>query len=85
MHSLVRTSPEMGRKSLDVNPIRIDAIEGLEEAETLELLDTLIDHATRTKYQYRHQWRLNDLVMWDDRCLSHQANGDYNHSQSRYL
>jgi len=85
MHPLVRTHPETGRKSLYVNPIRIEAIEGLEEAETLQLLDALIDHAMQTKYQYRHQWRLNDLVMWDDRCLSHQANGDYNHSQSRYL
>ena len=81
----IRTYPETGRKSLDVNPICIDAIEGLEEAETLELLDTLIDHATRTKYQYRHQWRLIDLVMWDDRCLLHQANGDYNQRQTRYL
>ena len=85
MHPLVRTHPETGRKSLYVNPIRIEAIEGLEEAETLELLDALIDHVTQTKYQYRHQWRLNDLVMWDNRCLLHKANGDYDHSQTRYL
>ncbi|MEC8165061.1 MAG: TauD/TfdA family dioxygenase [Pseudomonadota bacterium] len=72
-------------KTLYVNQIRIEAIEGLEEVETQELLDALIDHATQTKYQYRHKWRLNDLLMWDIRCLLHQANGDYNHSQTRYL
>ena len=85
MHPLVRTLPETGRKSLYFNPIRIEAIEGLEEAETIKLLDALIDHGTQTKYQYRHQWRLNDLVMWDNRCLLHKANGDYDHSRTRYL
>lgn len=85
MHPLVRTHPETGRKSLYVNPIRIEAIQGLEEVETLELLDALIDHATQTKYQYRHKWHLNDLVIWDNRGLLHKANGDYDPRQTRYL
>jgi len=37
------------------------------------------------KYQYRHKWRKGDLVLWDNRCLLHKANGDYDHSQTRYL
>ena len=85
MHSLVRTHPETGRKSLYVNPIRIEAIQGLEEVETLELLDALIDHATQTKYQYRQKWRLNDLVISDNRCLLHKANGDYYPRHTRDL
>ena len=84
-HPLVRTHPETGRKALYINPIRIDSIEGLSEPEMLFLMDQLMEHATNEKYQYRHQWRLGDLVMWDNRCLLHKANGDYDMSQLRYL
>ena len=84
-HPLVRTHPESGRKALYLNPIRIESIDGLEEAEALELLESLLDHATQDAYQYRHKWRPGDLVMWDNRCLLHKANGDYDHSQRRYL
>jgi alpha-ketoglutarate-dependent taurine dioxygenase len=85
MHPLVRTHPETGRKSLYLNPIRIEAIDGMSEGEALQLLDDLLDHATQEKYQYRHKWRPGDMVMWDNRCLLHKANGDYDHSQTRYL
>ena len=85
VHPLVRTHPETGRKALYINPIRIEAIEGLSEPEMLSLMDELMEHATTEKYQYRHKWRLGDLVMWDNRCLLHKANGDYDMSQLRYL
>lgn len=85
MHPLVRTHPETGRKSLYLNPIRIEAIDGISEGEALQLLSDLLDHATQEKYQYRHKWHPGDMVMWDNRCLLHKANGDYDHSQTRYL
>ena len=84
-HPLVRTHPETSRKALYINPIRIEAIEGLSEPEALALLDELLTHGTREKYQYRHKWRLGDLVMWDNRCLLHKANDDYDMTQLRYL
>jgi taurine dioxygenase len=85
-HPIVRTHPENGRKAIYINPIRIDAIDGLEEAEALNLLNELLQHAIQEQFQYRHKWRLGDLVMWDNRCLLHKANGDYDHeTQSRYL
>ena len=85
VHPLVRTHPETSRKALYINPIRIEAIEGLSEPEALALLDELLTHATQEKYQYRHKWRLGDLVMWDNRCLLHKANDDYDMTQLRYL
>ena len=84
-HPIVRTHPETGRKSLFINPIRIEGIEGMPESEALTLLDELLAHATQERYQYRHRWQPGDLVMWDNRCLLHKANGDYDHSQNRYL
>lgn len=84
-HPLVRVHPESGRKALYINPIRIDGIIGMEDSDALKLLDDLLDHATQEKYQYRHKWKVGDLVLWDNRCLLHKANGDYDHSQERYL
>ena len=43
----------------------------------LPLLDELLEHATAERFQYRHGWKPGDLVIWDNRCLLHKANGDY--------
>jgi taurine dioxygenase len=84
-HPLVRTHPESGRKAIYLNPIRIEGIEGMEENEALGLLDRLLSHATQPQYEYRHRWQAGDMVMWDNRCLLHKANGDYDMTQVRYL
>jgi taurine dioxygenase len=84
-HPIVRTHPETGRKAIYINPIRIEGIVGMTEADSLAILADLLEHATQPKYQYRHQWRLGDLVMWDNRSLLHKANGDYDMNQLRYL
>jgi taurine dioxygenase len=42
-------------------------------------------HATQRKYEYRHQWRAGDMVIWDNRSVMHQANADYDMSERRYL
>jgi taurine dioxygenase len=84
-HPLVRTHPETGRKALYLNPIRTEGIVGMTEDEGLQLLADLLTHATRLQYEYRHRWQTGDLVRWDNRCLLHKANGDYDMSQARYL
>ena len=85
LHPLVRTHPESGAKSIYLNPIRIEGILGLDHKEALPLLDALLEHATAERFQYRHAWKPGDLVMWDNRCLLHKANGDYDMGQVRYL
>jgi taurine dioxygenase len=85
LHPIVRTHPETGRKSIYINPIRIEGILGLDHREALPLLDELLDHATQETFQYRHEWRPGDLVIWDNRRLLHKANGDYDMDQTRYL
>jgi taurine dioxygenase len=85
LHPLVRTHPESGRKSIYLNPIRTEGIVGMEERDALALLADLLTHATQPQYEYRHQWREGDMVMWDNRCLLHKANGDYDMAQTRYL
>jgi taurine dioxygenase len=82
---MVRVHPENGRKALYLNPVRIEAIEGMQEDEALALVAELIAHATHRKYEYRHQWRYGDMVIWDNRSVMHQANGDYDMNEVRHL
>ena len=85
IHPLVRTHPENGRKALYLNPVRMESILGLEDADALALIDELMRHATQKKYEYRHTWRPGDWVMWDNRSVMHQANADYDMNERRYL
>jgi taurine dioxygenase len=85
IHPLVRVHPENGRKALYMNPVRIEAIEGMEEKDALALVAGLMAHATQKKYEYRHKWRYGDMVIWDNRSVMHQANGDYDMTETRYL
>jgi alpha-ketoglutarate-dependent 2,4-dichlorophenoxyacetate dioxygenase len=36
------------------------------------LIDQLIAHATQRQFVYTHRRRVNDLVMWDNRCTMHR-------------
>jgi len=85
LHPMARTHPESGRKSIYINPIRVEGILGLDHKEALPLLDELLAHATDERFQYRHLWQPGDLVIWDNRCLLHKANGDYDMNEVRYL
>ena len=85
IHPLVRTHAVSGRKAIYLNPIRIEEIIGLPDAEALPLLDELLAHATQARFEYRHTWRPGDVVIWDNRRLLHKANGDYPVAQLRYL
>jgi taurine dioxygenase len=85
VHPLVRTHPENGRKALYLNPVRIESIVGMEDEAALDLVGQLMRHATQKKYEYRHEWRHGDWLLWDNRSVMHQANPDYDMSERRYL
>ena len=84
-HPLVCTHPATGRRSLYLNPNRMEQVVGLDRAESDRLLDELIAHATLPKYQYRHVWRQGDIVIWDNRCTMHKANADYPEGERRLM
>src|SRR5476649_1696301 len=84
-HPLVRTHPDTRRKSLYLNPNRMEEIVGLDRAESDRLLDTLIAHAIQPQFQYRHVWRQGDIVIWDNRCTMHKANADYPEGERRLM
>lgn len=75
-HPLVRTIPESGRKALFMGE-RAVYIEGWPEEIGQALLDKLTAHAVQERFVYRHKWTLGDLLMWDNRCLLHRANPNF--------
>jgi taurine dioxygenase len=76
-HPLVRTHEDTGAKSIYFNPNRTDRILGMARKESDELLDFLYDHVTQERYQYAHEWRTGDILLWDNRCLLHAVNTDF--------
>lgn len=69
---VVRTIPESGRKSLYLAS-HAGRIFGMPESEGRALIDQLIGHATQRQFVYTHRWRVNDLIMWDNRCTMHRG------------
>jgi taurine dioxygenase len=55
------------------------------EQESRPLIEYLVKHATQPQFVYRHQWRANDIVLWDNRCTMHIALGDYEDGEIRHL
>ena len=81
---LVRVHPETGRKALYLTQ-RLKYLVGMTAEESKPLIEYLCRHSTRPQFVYRHTWRKNDLIMWDNRCTMHIALGDYDKTQTRHL
>jgi alpha-ketoglutarate-dependent 2,4-dichlorophenoxyacetate dioxygenase len=69
---LVRTHPGSGRRALFAG-IHARRILGMGVAEGRMLLLDLLEHATQSAFRWRHEWRVGDLVMWDNRCTLHRG------------
>lgn len=76
-HPLVRTHPVTGRKALFVSPVYTVGIEGFASKEAQAILGFLFAHMTQDEFVYRHRWRKDMLLMWDNRCTVHFAEGGY--------
>jgi alpha-ketoglutarate-dependent 2,4-dichlorophenoxyacetate dioxygenase len=69
---LVRRHPVSGRKSLFLSA-HAGEIEGVSLPQARMLLMDLTEFATREPFVYSHVWRVNDLVMWDNRSTMHRG------------
>ena len=69
---IVRRHPGSGRKTLYLAS-HAHEIRGMPTPEARMLLRDLIEHATQRQFVYTHEWRVGDLVIWDDRCTMHRA------------
>ncbi len=76
-HPVARTHPETGEKALYVNRTFTSRIEGVDEAESRELLRYLTNRVKQPEYQVRVRWSPNAIVFWDNRPTQHYAVLDY--------
>ena len=72
IHPLVCTHPETGRKCLYLGRRRNAYIDGLPLAASEALLDEIWACATRDELTWYNDWRVGDLVLWDNRCTMHR-------------
>ena len=69
---LVDTHPGSGRKLLFVG-VHARQIMGWPTAESRMFLADLLEHATQRERVYAHEWRIGDLVIWDNRATLHRG------------
>ena len=72
IHPLVRTIPRSGRRSLYLASHQSRIIDWPIPEGRLLLRD-LMEHATQRENVYRHEWRVGDLVIWDNRATMHRV------------
>jgi len=72
LRPLVKIHPVTGRPSLFIGR-HAYGIPGLDEEESETLLATLLADACQPPRLYEHDWRVGDLVVWDNRCVLHRV------------
>ena len=49
------------------------AIDGMSNDSAETLLAKLLDHATQSRFVYRHCWSAGDIVIWDNPSVLHRG------------
>jgi taurine dioxygenase len=85
VHPMVSRHPRTGRKFLYADPGYTTRIIGLAPDESDRLLETLFAMQVRDEFTFRHRWRENDLLLWDNWATIHMATGGYAPHEHRYM
>lgn len=72
LHPAVIRHPESGVETLYLGRRRNAYVAGYELAESERILDKLWEYAALEKNIYKHVWRINDVVLWDNRSTMHR-------------
>jgi alpha-ketoglutarate-dependent taurine dioxygenase len=72
LRPLVKIHPETNRPSLTIGR-HAYGIPGMDANESQKLLQDLVDFACQPPRVYHHSWTPGEAVLWDNRCLMHQA------------
>lgn len=72
VHPIIRTHPATRRNALFLGRRRNAYIIGLPLGESEDLLSKLWAHASQQRFAWYQQWKVGDLIMWDNRCAMHR-------------
>jgi taurine dioxygenase len=78
------THPATGRKSLYISRLMSAKIEGLSKEESEDALEQLFEISEDPAIVYEHEWKLGDLVIWDNWCSIH-ARKDFPRDEPRLM
>lgn len=84
-HPIVLTHPVNGRRSLYCNPGYAIRIDGLDPAESDEILGFLFAHQLQDRFKHTHRWTVGDLLAWDNLWTLHNAVADYGPDEPRRM
>ncbi len=76
-HPLVKPHPETGEEVLFCSISYTVGIEGMDDADALQLVMKLHQWCEQERFVYRQRWEPGMLVMWDNRCVNHKATCGY--------
>ena len=83
-HPAICRLPGTERDALYLGRRRNSYVEGLSLEASEALLDDLWKHATQKQFTYSHEWRVGDLLMWDNRATLHRRDA-FDMSDRRYM
>ena len=84
IHPLVWQPPRARSPVLFVSRQMTERVVGMSAGESEALLQELFAYTEDPRYQYVHQWREGDYLVWDNRCLQH-ARRDFAATDGRTL
>lgn len=84
IHPVFRTHEDTKRKAVYVDRLMTVKILDLPDDESETLLNAVVDHSENREFVYEHEWRIGDLLLWDNRCSAH-ARTDFPSSERRLM
>ncbi|MEM8971365.1 MAG: TauD/TfdA family dioxygenase [Pseudomonadota bacterium] len=75
-HPLVRVHPDTGERALFLG-MHAAFLGEMSKEDSLAKIEQLEEHCTQSRFVYRHNWQQGDVLMWDNRCLLHRADPNF--------
>ena len=75
-------NPHNGLEALYIASHACGAVD-MPDDEALALIDELTNRCTQSQYVYTHEWRVGDVLIWDERAMLHRGvPWDYDEARS---
>ncbi len=71
-HPIMRRHEETGHHALYLGRRPYSYLNELSLEASEALLDEVWAHATKPEFTWHHQWKLGDVLIWDNRCAMHR-------------